>query len=315
MTGLLRAELRKLRRRAVLVLVAVGLLATAMMTAVSREFASDQGNTARDQLAMAQSLRPDRATCAEEELRPGAECRAILAEDLRGAQQFAREHGVTVAAATELGRPAGALSFAAGTIGSAIGMVVLLAVAALHVGGEWQRDRGTLLMSSGSPRWRLLVAKATSTWLVGVLLLLAGTLVVLLVSVASAGLWALPDLPGSPPDAPPPLTRAAGALGVMAAWAAIAVAVAVAVRDGRLALLAGAGVLGLLVASATLGGPSPGAAIGRFTEGSRIHGIYDSLWPATDAHASVALAVVATVALAGAAFAAAVWWVNRSDHA
>lgn len=316
MTGALRAELRKLRRPAVAVLVAAGLLVTGLAAGYSLEFASGQAKIARNQLTFAESQRPDRSTCAEAlDLSPGPECRALLAEDLQATREFARKQAVTATAADGLGRLPGAVSFAAGTVGGAVGLIVLLAVAALHVAGEWQRDRGALLMSTGAARWQVLLAKVMSTWLVGALLVLLGALVVLLVSVASAGLWPLPDMQSSSTDGPSPFARAAGALGVTATWAAVVVAVAVAARDARLALLSGAGVLGLLVGSVSLGGPAPGAAIGRLTKGSGTRGIYDSLWPATDALPSVALAAVVTAALAAAAFAAAVWWVNSSDHA
>ena len=166
---LLRAELRKLRRplsvwTAVAIVVIVGLFAWG------------------DQKSAWQSVRYSAASsatpppCDAFGLPPGPACDNAKREWVREAEQGSREQATYAEIqglnAAKVRSPLGAGTMAAEMMASLIGAVVLLLLAAGHVGHEWSGRTIKQVLTQEGRRWRVLAAKVASLVIAGVGLLL-----------------------------------------------------------------------------------------------------------------------------------------------
>jgi ABC-type transport system involved in multi-copper enzyme maturation permease subunit len=163
---LLRAELRKLRRplsvwTAVAVVVIVGLFAW-----------GSQKNASENARFIAQySSRPP--PCEAFGLQPGVACaRAQQKWQEQAKQEIASQGNSEALSAAMLRSPLGAGRMAAEMMASLVGAVVLLLLAAGHVGNEWSGRTIKQVLAQEGRRWRVLAAKLGSLVVAGVGLLL-----------------------------------------------------------------------------------------------------------------------------------------------
>jgi hypothetical protein len=247
---LLRAELAKLRRPLV-VWVALVLLGSAGLLA--------WGGIDSAAGAYRLGLRGDGDPAAS----PGPSCGQLRAEgeECRRRQEAvraalrsaAREQVSTAGAARILQHPVGIGRLAAGVTASLPGVVALLLLAAGHVGGEWSGRTLTSVLTQERRRWRVLMAKLASLWLLGVGLLAATWLG--LVPLAIAFRWGF-ELPGPPMSGADAWAQAWPAalrsLLVIAAVSALGTLAGVAARGQLGALLLGFAVVALSMVAAGL---------------------------------------------------------------
>jgi ABC-type transport system involved in multi-copper enzyme maturation permease subunit len=163
---LLRAELRKLRRplsmwSIVAVLAIVGLFAWGSQKSVS------------DDLRFIAKYATHAPPCKAFGLPPGTDCARAQQQWLEHEKDEGASRGASEARAAELIRsPLGAGRMAAGMMASLVGAVVLLLLAAGHLGNEWSGRTIKQVLTQEGRRWRVLAAKLASLIVAGVTLLL-----------------------------------------------------------------------------------------------------------------------------------------------
>ena len=190
---LLGAELRKLRRPlavwtavavvAIVALHAWGIQRSARTTLSGREFIAGPIPTCRqmglaDGSTQCQRVQEQnkRVFCASQNLDPGAQCDQLVArantEAQSAFQEFLKQEASQARLARALQEPLGAGYLAAGMMASLVGAVAMLLLAAGHVGNEWSGRTIKQVFVQEGRRWRVLLAKFLSLWMIGMLLLI-----------------------------------------------------------------------------------------------------------------------------------------------
>ncbi len=189
---LLRAELRKLRRplvvwTAVALVAIVGLHAWGIQrnarSALSGAFAGGPLPTCpelglADGSVRCQQIQEQnqRLFCASQNLDVGPQCDTAIAQAEAQARQafqvFLRQEAARARVARAMQTPSGVGYLAAGMMASLIGAVALLLLAGGHIGNEWSGRTIKQVFVQEGRRWRVVLAKFVSLWLVGVLLLI-----------------------------------------------------------------------------------------------------------------------------------------------
>lgn len=190
---LLGAELRKLRRplvvwTAVAVVVIVGLHAWGLQRN-ARSALSGVGFGGGPLPTCQQMNLPEgtpqcrqvqeqnqRVFCAQQNLDLGPQCDQAVtraeAEARQAFQAFLRTEALQARAASAIQDPLGVGYLAAGMMASLVGAVAMLLLAAGHVGNEWSGRTIKQVFVEEGRRWRVLLAKLVSLWMVGVALLI-----------------------------------------------------------------------------------------------------------------------------------------------
>ena len=224
----LRAELLKLLRPAMLVagLGVVGILA--MLFAAYQSTAEVQRLSAiRDYEAVAHAAFDPERQCEDlYGVPPGPECERLRDEAIATARRWVVESQSVYPFAHVQQHPLGIGGIVAGHLASLLGALVIGAVSATHIAGEWAT--GTIkpvLARHGRGMW-FVALKFLSTWVAGVLLLVASWGGLAAVSPLLRALYA--DVHPSPPGfdmwayAMPKVGRAVIVLGFFAALGTLA---------------------------------------------------------------------------------------------
>ena len=242
-----------------------------------------------------------------------SECAARVA----AARQLALTDAADLAA---LLRPGRVGTVAAGMLASMPGVLVVALLAGGHVGAEWSGRTIRSLLTHERRRWRVLLVKWVSLWLAAV-----GCMLACWAALAAAGpvLSAVAHLPGN--DLPwwdgtgATLVQLGRAAAVLAVFAAVAVAAATVTRNvvGTIAATIGLVAVTLMVgASATLRPWTPASSVQAWM-GFGAHGGYlpTSYWSRfLDDGAALGTARAVLGLLASAAVAAVVaGWRMRAD--
>lgn len=163
---LLRAELRKLRRplsvwSIVAVLAIVGLFAWGSQKSIS------------DDLRFMAQYATHPPPCKAFGLPPGTACARAQQQWVEQAGPHNASQGTSEAqAAEQIRSPLGAGRMAADMMASLVGAVVILLLAAGHLGNEWSGRTIKQVLTQEGRRWRVLAAKLASLILAGIALLL-----------------------------------------------------------------------------------------------------------------------------------------------
>ncbi len=162
---LLRAELRKLRRpltvwSAVALIAIVGLFAWGSQKSIS------------DDLRFIKQAQTQVPPCKAFGLQPGAACSRAQQQWEQEKPRIADRGTSEAQAAEQIRTPLGAGKMAADMMASLVGAVVLLLLAAGHVGNEWSGRTIKQVLTQEGRRWRVLAAKLASLVLAGIGLLL-----------------------------------------------------------------------------------------------------------------------------------------------
>ncbi|MGI8809863.1 MAG: hypothetical protein ACR2KK_18880 [Acidimicrobiales bacterium] len=266
------AELRKLVHPVVGLLVVVTALAIWMDIRSTVGFVADQTPIAAD---FDDRLRAE-ADPACFTSPPDASERCELQRADEEANRLFRPNAVALGRiAASLDTPGGALRFVSNELATGIGWLLLAALAAVHVAGEWQAATAEATILAVGGRCRFYVAKALSLWLgVGVLLVTIAGALYLARPLFMRRTIGVPDPPlqtapfrswkltpvapdGSWSSLPRSLGYVAAALGVLLVLTLVFVSVAALVRRplATAATLAGALLL-LVVVAASLGRPA-----------------------------------------------------------
>jgi len=285
---LLRAELRKLRRPLVawtaLAIVAIvglhawGLQRSAKSTLSGTQFGAGPIPTCQQMnlpegSAQCRQIQDQnrRVFCAEQNVHLGPQCDQAIAQAQaqaqQGFQEFVRQEAGPARSAKAMQNPLGGGILAAGMMASMVGAVALLLLAAGHVGNEWSGKTIKQVLAQEGRRWRVLLAKLFSLWLLGIALLLVlwGALAILAPIFASAYHLPVPSVSGG----------SALSLSLRVAWRALLVLAAFATL-GTLCAVVTRNTLGsfflafaFVIASQIL---APYKWIGRFTLASHVAG-------------------------------------------
>lgn len=319
---LLRAELRKLRRPLTVWVLGLGIGLTVLLAWGGLQ------NTRMD-LGSPSYRQPDPVSCADLGLPAGPGCERRIREfgqdtAASAAKEAARSLAEAHQAAAQdvyVEQPVSAAGMAAGLAASFPGLALVALLAAGHVGGEWSgRTLKTVLVVEGR-RWRLLVAKAVSLWIVAVGLLTAMWAALAATSPIWRAAFALPVPDPSLREqwdlAAPLLARA---LAVLAVFALLAVAAATVTRSvvGTLSVTIGVTVAGLVTtAFSAISNWTLGAWIAAWMRFPAQANVVTSFWsrlegePSKDARQVPNLAPISAL-LCLAAFAAGCWLVGHS---
>jgi ABC-type transport system involved in multi-copper enzyme maturation permease subunit len=243
--GLLRAELTKLRRPLTWWIAVTAVLA-------SLAFAWQGAKNASAAARPSASAVPRPPTCQDFALPSGALCDDAVSVQVQidtyhrqqaGAKPSTRHNG-RPSDALPVEQPLGAGKIALGFMASLGGAMLVLLLAAGHVGNEWDhRTIKTVLCQDGT-RWRTLAAKVTSLWVAAVAILVLDWMVL---AVASPILKA--DYPLSHPGLSwsaawsSVAADAARAPLIIAAFAVLGVAASVIVRNALAAFALAAGIV------------------------------------------------------------------------
>jgi ABC-type transport system involved in multi-copper enzyme maturation permease subunit len=170
---LLQAELLKLRRP-LLLWVAVALVGFLALTAWGQvRDAATQYQFSQQQ--QGQSVTIGQPSCTDLGLPEGPQCEAAKQQQLA---QMRQSMEASLAQSALQGRrmqhPLAIGALVAGMLASVPGALVLLLLAAGHVGNEWSGHTIKQVLTQEGRRWRVLAAKLASLWLVAGGLLLAG---------------------------------------------------------------------------------------------------------------------------------------------
>lgn len=189
---LLRAELQKLRRPlvvwtalAVIAIVALhawGIQRNARSMLSGANFGGgpiltcQQLGVAEGSVQCQQSQEQNRRVfCASQNLDPGPQCDQVVAraetEARQAFQDFLRQEAAQARAASAMQNPLGQGYLAAGMMASLVGVVAILLLAGGHVGNEWSGRTIKQVFVQEGRRWRVLLAKFVSLWVMAVLLL------------------------------------------------------------------------------------------------------------------------------------------------
>ncbi len=259
MTRLLRAELRK-GARPLLGAVALGLLVAAAALAWQQQVAANQQvGFVNSPLSTAQGISqsagaPQIPTCASLGLQPGPDCDKIVARARRAYQaeidsmnrQAAADRALVRSAALQQ-NPLGAGQMAASLVASLLGAIAIFLLAAGQFGGEWTGGTIGTMLTQDSRRWRLVVAKLLSLFIMGLGLLLAAWALLAAMSFLFQAAYPMPaqdqvSMSDALATAGPPLARS---VLVTATFCALGVLAAVITRNAFGTLLLAAG--GLIV--------------------------------------------------------------------
>ena len=248
---LLGAELRKLRRPLV-VWTAVGVVAIVALHAWgiqrnARSVLSGAGFGGGPLPTCQQMNLPEggaqclqiqeqnrRVFCAQQNLDLGPQCDQAVAraeaEARQAFQGFLQTEAAQARTAGAMQNPLGVGFLAAGMMASLVGAVAMLLLAGGHVGNEWSGRTIKQIFVQEGRRWRVLLAKFLSLWVVGVLLVI----------VLWAALAALA-----------PVFAASYHLGVPRVSTGIALGISLRVASRSLLVLAAFAALGTLSAAVT----------------------------------------------------------------
>jgi ABC-type transport system involved in multi-copper enzyme maturation permease subunit len=179
---LLQAELGKLRRP-LLLWVAVALVGFLALTAWGQVHdAATQYQFSQQQQGLGVPI--GGPSCAELGLPEGQQCEAARQQQLKQMRQSMQQ---SLAQAALQGRrmqhPLAIGALAAGMLASVPGALVLLLLAAGHVGNEWSGHTIKQVLTQEGRRWRVLAAKLASLWLMAVGLLLVAWAALALLSL------------------------------------------------------------------------------------------------------------------------------------
>src|SRR5713226_4252447 len=185
MRRLMRAELRKAIRPLVGT-IALGLLLAAATFAWQQQQAANQqvafvNSSLSTQAGIEQSAGPAQIpTCEALQLAPGPECdkaqeraRQAYQSQLAAMKRQANADRQLVRSAAVQQSPIGAGLMAASLMASLVGAIAIFLLAAGQFGGEWTGGTIATVLTQDSRRWRLLLGKFLSLFLLAQVLLLA----------------------------------------------------------------------------------------------------------------------------------------------
>ena len=185
MRRLMRAELRKAIRPLVGA-IALGLLLAAATFAWQQQQAANQqvafvNSSLSTQAGIEQSAGPAQIpTCEALQLAPGPECdkaqeraRQAYQSQLAAMKRQANADRQLVRSAAVQQSPIGAGLMAASLMASLVGAIAIFLLAAGQFGGEWTGGTIATVLTQDSRRWRLLLGKFLSLFLLAQVLLLA----------------------------------------------------------------------------------------------------------------------------------------------
>lgn len=257
MIRLLRAELTK-TARPIVGAVAVGFMLIAALFAWQQQAAAQQQagfvySDASTSAGIARSAGPPQIpTCSSLGLPPGPQCDQLIARAREAYQNEINAMQAQAAAARTLvhlavvqQNPAGAGLMAASLIASVVGAIAIFLLAAAHFGGEWTGGTIAAVLSQDGRRWRLLLGKFVSLFVLTQCLLLVTWLFLAGLSLVFQASFSL--------QGPRPLSIADGfaaaiptvlrSLLVTGAYCALGILAAVITRNALGTLLLGAGGL------------------------------------------------------------------------
>lgn len=182
MIVMLQAELAKLRRPLVPAVVLLGALLAVTALVQQQEHGQKAKQAVQFWYAYVKPLEHGSistntqngkiVTCSFRTTYPaGSFCQTYLAQQIQGdeADLLTSEQTVTAASLTQ--NPVGVGTMAGGVMASMLGFMLVMILAAGHVGGEWaERTLRTMLIRQPK-RWRILAVKSLSLWLTSVAIL------------------------------------------------------------------------------------------------------------------------------------------------
>jgi ABC-type transport system involved in multi-copper enzyme maturation permease subunit len=190
---LLGAELRKLRRPlvvwtafavvAIVALHAWGIQRNARSMLSGANFGGGPIPTCQqmglaDGSAQCQQVQDQnrRVFCASQNLDLGPQCDQAIAqadaEGRRAFQDFLRQEAAQAREVRALQSPLGVGFLAGGMMASLVGAVAMLLLAGGHIGNEWSGRTIKQVFVQEGQRWRVVLAKFLSLWIIGVFLLI-----------------------------------------------------------------------------------------------------------------------------------------------
>lgn len=305
----MRAELRKLVRPAVVLVLIVGPAAGVASAAYGQEFAVAQlsvaefvrSNAIEHQLGCQKKAQSARKRCADGR-----------AADVRQADALLRSSELQAAAAETTQRPLGAVTLVSGLYASALGFLLAFALAALSVAGEWSSRTASIQFSVALSYRRFFLAKVATVWIALIASFAFGALLLAVVG----GLNFQDAFPLQTAEDPFhglafALERVGIAAIALGLFAALAVALGMLFRSPLTTLGVGLGAL-LLLNLPTPAGPIghllPGGLISNLARfGDTPAGYFDHLWfePIGVAPSLVLSLVVSTVVMAAIGLALA----------
>lgn len=277
MTLLVRAEFRKVT---VMLLLSVAFLSC--LTAGALAVVEQRWAYAEKLIAAEKQTSPTDESCADIGIRDPAVCTEVQAVQWAADQQFILEmrHAEENAARQQTLR--GAVAFTGGLFLSALGMVVVVMLAAVLVSGEWARGTITPLLLAERRLGRILWAKTIVVWscAYGTFLLTAGTTAALGMLIGRRT-WRLNLSLISQHDLTVDAVRRLLLVGIVTlGWSAIAVHLASVLRGPVIAVLGGGFLIALMniVAGTTgLRRWTPLSVIGDLADFRTAYGTWDHI--------------------------------------
>lgn len=228
----LMIEMRKLIRPATLYIVVGGIAIIFVLVGFFESAAARQWNIAvagYDQMAHPTS---EKALCHFLAVPVGPRCDSKVEEEIGFANEFKEEvinEFYPLSAATQ--DPLGSGGIAAGLIASFPGMCLVGALAAAHLGSEWELGTAGVVLARQPHRWRFMLVKLASVWISAILLAL-----ICWAALAAAGpllrsLYEVPPAPAGFEMGSYAIDQLVRASLVLAAVSAVATAIGMAVRN------------------------------------------------------------------------------------
>jgi len=253
------AELTKLRRP-----LTWGVAVAAVLISLAFAWQGAKNASAAQQTSGGAVLRPP--SCGDFALPPGSLCDQAVAVQVQidayhrqqAAARPSTRHNARPSDALPVEQPLAAGKVALGFMASLGGGLLILLLAAGHMGGEWDSQTIKTLLCQDGRRWRVLTAKVVSLWITAAAILILDWVVLAAASPILKGAYPLPG-PGLSWSSAWSTVAAdtARAPLIIAIFAILGVAAAVIIRNslGALALAAG-----FIVASLAVAGNFPAIA-------------------------------------------------------
>lgn len=247
MNALMR-DVRLLWRRSVLLILAGWLLVLISFVTMSQEGADRNWDLVQESTA---SFNRQMARCLEERSASSCEARSEQRRELHDFYVNEQTKRFTLAAAAQ--QPLASGGVVAGLLVSLPGLVFLLALCALHVGGEFRNGTAQLLTARLQSRRSFLVTKTMTIALAGLVTMLLSWVTLAAYGVYLRSAWDVPPAPAEFEASTYALSSVSKAVLVILVAAVVGTSISVSVRHVLGAW--GAGVAGLLVSIAACSAP------------------------------------------------------------
>lgn len=247
----MRVELLKLRRPAIGFVVLFALLSAFSVVALAQASDAEQWAVVAEGRAAIDTPQGVREFCRVMEVE-GQECTAAVAQQQAENERFRRELIENEPFGAVLQSPMGALGVAAGLMASWHGLLLISALAGLHVAGEWSGGTARVLLSGRVSRSRYYFQKLASIFAASIGLLLTLFLGLLLVTPILGVLYEVGPLPSGFNVGEYSMSQLGRSVPVLVFFCSIAVTAATAIRHvlGSMAAVIVVGFVALVLAGA-----------------------------------------------------------------